>query len=73
MQSQDTPTKSFTACETESYGNDLLAFKQYIMEDLNDPNNRLEVLNNLGNASNSHETTAILKEEIQFLREDNKK
>ena len=43
------------------------------MEDLNDPNNRLEVLNNLGNASNSHETTAILKEEIQFLREDNKK
>lgn len=27
MQSQDTPTKSFTACETESYGNDLLAFK----------------------------------------------
>ena len=34
--------------------------------------NRLEVLNNLGNASYSHEPTAVLKEEIDFLREDNK-
>ena len=41
------------------------------MEELNDLKNRLKVLNNLGNASYSHETTAILKEEIDFLREDN--
>ena len=34
--------------------------------------NRLEVLNNLGNASYSHETTVILKEEIDFLRVDDK-
>ena len=34
--------------------------------------NRLKVLNKLGNASYSHETTAVLKKEIDFLREDNK-
>ena len=34
--------------------------------------NRLEVLNNFGNASNSHEPTAILKKDIDFLWEDNK-
>ena len=34
--------------------------------------NRLEFLNNLGDASCSHEPTAILKEEIDFPREDNK-
>ena len=42
------------------------------MEELNDMKNRLEVLKNLGNASYSHEPTAILKEEIDFLREGNK-
>ena len=42
------------------------------MEGLYDMKNRLEVLNNFGNASNSHEPTAILKEDIDFLREDNK-
>ena len=42
------------------------------MEELNNMKNRLEVLNNLGNASYSHETTAVLKEGINFLREDNK-
>ena len=34
--------------------------------------NRLEVLKNLGNASYSHEPTAILKEEIDFPWGDNK-
>ena len=42
------------------------------MEELNDMKNRLEVLSDLGNASYSHEPTAILKEEIDFLREDSK-
>ena len=42
------------------------------MEELNDMKNRLEVLENLGNASYSHEPTAILKDEIDFLREGNK-
>ena len=42
------------------------------MEELNDMKNRLEFLNNLGDASCSHEPTAILKEEIDFPREDNK-
>ena len=61
-----------TANETENYGNKFLAFKNYFMEELNDLKNRLEVLNNLGNASCSDETTAILKEEIDYLRKDNK-
>ena len=39
------------------------------MWELNDLKNRLEVLNNLGNASYSNETTAILKEEIDFICE----
>ena len=34
IQSQDTPTKYFTASETEHYGNEFLAFKKYIMEEL---------------------------------------
>ena len=72
IQSQDTPTKHFTTSETGNFGNEFLAFKKYIMEELNDMKNRLEVLNNLENASYSHEPTAILKEEIDFLREDNK-
>ena len=72
IQSQDTPTKHFTTSETGNFGNEFLAFKKYIMEELNDVKNRLEVLNNLENASYSHEPTAILKEEIDFLREDNK-
>ena len=72
IQSQDTPTKHFTTSETGNFGNEFLAFKKYIMEELNGMKNRLEVLNNLGNASYSHEPTAILKEEIDFLREDNK-
>ena len=42
------------------------------MGELNDMKNRLEVLNNSGNASYSHEPTTILKEEIDFLRKDNK-
>ena len=42
------------------------------MQELNDVKNRLEVLNNIVNASYSHGPTAILKEEIDFLREDNK-
>ena len=42
------------------------------MEELTDMKNILKVLNNLGNASYSHKPTAILKEEIDFLREDNK-
>ena len=42
------------------------------MEELNDLKSRLEVLINLRNASYSHKTTVILKEEIQILREDNK-
>ena len=42
------------------------------MEELNDLKNRLEVLNNIVNASYSHEKTAILKEKIDFLREKNK-
>ena len=44
-------------------------FKQCIMDELK---NRLEVLNNLGNASYSRETKAIPKEEIDFLQEDDK-
>ena len=71
IQSQDTPTKHFTTSETEKSGNEFLAFKKYIME-LNNMKNRLEVFNNLMNASYSHEPTAIPKEEIDFLREDNK-
>ena len=72
IQSQDTPTKHFTTSETGNSGNELLAFKKHIMEKLNDMKNRLEVLNNLGNVSHSYEPAAILKEEIDFLREDNK-
>ena len=44
IQSQDTPTKYFTASETENYGNMFLVFKQYIIEELNDLKNRLEAL-----------------------------
>ena len=65
IQSQNTPSKYFTASETENYGNKLPAFKAYVMEELNDLKNRLEVLNNLGNGSCRHEASAILKEEIQ--------
>ena len=72
VQLQDTPSKYFTARETGNCGNKLLAFKKYIIKECNDLKNRLEVLNNLGNASYSHGATAILKEEIQFLREGNK-
>ena len=54
---------------SENYGNEFLAFKKYIMWELNDLKKRLEVLNNLGNTSYSHETTAILKEEIDFIYE----
>ena len=43
------------------------------MREFDDLKNGLEILNDLGNASSSHETTAILMEEIQFLKEDNKK
>ena len=71
IQSQDT-SKHFTTSETRNSGNKFLAFKKYIMEELNEMKNRLEVLNNFGNASNSHEPTAILKKDIDFLREDNK-
>ena len=42
------------------------------MEELNDMKNKLEVLNNIGNASYSHEMTAIPKEEIDFLGGDRK-
>ena len=42
------------------------------MNEFNNLINSLEVPNNLGNASYSHEKTVILKEEIQFLREGNK-
>ena len=69
IQSQDT-SKHFTTSETRNSGNKFLAFKKYIMEELNEMKNRLEVLNNFGNASNSHEPTAILKKD--FLWEDNK-
>ena len=48
-------------------------FKHHFMSELDDLKNGLEVLNDLGNASSSHETTAILKEEMKFLKEDNKK
>ena len=72
IQSQDTPTEYFTANKTENSRKEFLAFKKYIMEELNNLKNRLKVVNSLGNASNSHETTAILKEEIDFLQEDNK-
>ena len=41
------------------------------MEELNDLKYRLEVFKVLGIASSSHEITAILKEEIQFLQGDN--
>ena len=71
-QSQDTPTKYFIASEPKNCGNEFLAFKKYIMEELNDLKSRLEVLINLRNASYSHKTSVILKEEIQILREDNK-
>ena len=47
--------------ETGNHGNELLAFKQCFMEYLNDLKKRLEILNNLGNVSSSHEKTAILK------------
>ena len=47
--------------ETGNHGNELLAFKQCFMEYLNDLKKRLEILNNLGNVSSSHETAAILK------------
>ena len=66
------PTKYFIASEPKNCGNEFLAFKKYIMEELNDLKSRLEVLINLRNASYSHKTTVILKEEIQILREDNK-
>ena len=72
IQSQDTPTKHFTTGETGNFGNEFLAFKKYIMEELNDMKNRLEGLNNLVNVSYSYEPTAILKQETDFLREDNK-
>ena len=71
-QSQDTPTKYFTANETENYGNELVALKQYFREEPSDLNNRLEVLNKLGDVSSSHDATAIFKPEIQFLREKSK-
>ena len=67
IQSLDTPTKYFTASETENYGLEFLAFKKYIIQELNDLENRFQVLNYLWNASYSNETTAILKEEIDFL------
>ena len=42
------------------------------MDKLNDLKNRLEVFNTLGNASNSHETTAALpNEKTDFLQKDN--
>ena len=72
IQSQETPIISFTRSETENFGNEFLAFKKYIMEELNDMKNKLEVLNNIGNASYSHEMTAIPKEEIDFLGGDRK-
>ena len=65
-------TNYFTASETKSYGNDLLAFKEYIMEESKDLKYRLKVFSNLGNASYTHEKITILKEEIRVLREDNK-
>ena len=68
----DTPTKYFTVSETENYRNGFLAFKQYVMEELGKLKNMLEFLSNLGNPSYSHETTAILKKEVDFLRQDNK-
>ena len=68
----DTPTKYFTVSKTENYRNGFLAFKQYVMEELGKLKNMLEFLSNLGNPSYSHETTAILKEEVDFLRQDNK-
>ena len=37
------------------------------MQELNDLENRFQVLNYLWNASYSNETTVILKEEIDFL------
>ena len=49
-----------------------MALKEYFWEELKDLNNRLWVLNDLGNVSCSHETTAILKPEISFLRDGNK-
>ena len=72
IQSQDALTKHFTSSETGNFGNEFLAFKKYIMEELNDMKNRLEVLSHLRNIPYSHETTAVLKEEIDFLRDDNK-
>ena len=42
------------------------------MDKLNDLKNRLEVFNTLGNASNSHETTAAIpNEKTDFLQKDN--
>ena len=49
-----------------------MALKEYFWEELKDLNNRLWVLSDLGNVSCSHETTAILKPEISFLRDGNK-
>lgn len=68
----ETRTKYFTASKTKNYGNEFFAFEQYIMEELNDQKNRLEVLSSFGNASYSYEATEILKEQIEFLREDKK-
>ena len=68
----DTPTKYFTVRETENYRNGFLAFKQCVMEKFGNLKNMLEFLSNLGNTSYSHETTAILKEEVDFLWQDNK-
>ena len=70
IQSQDTPTKHFTTSETGNFGNEFLAFKKYIMEELNDMKNRLEVPNNLGNASYSHEPT---EKENLVLRNKNER
>ena len=39
IQSQDTPTKHFATSETGNFGNEFLAFKKYIMDELNDMKN----------------------------------
>ena len=46
-------------------------FIKYIMGELNDLKNRLDVFSTLGSASYSYEAIAIPKEELQFLREHN--
>ena len=55
IQSQDIPTKHFTTNKTGNFGNEFPAFKKYIMEELNNMKNRLEVLNSIGNASMSRQ------------------